>query len=310
MRIVFMGTPEFAVPILAALLAAGHEIAAVYTQPDRPAGRKKRLTPPPVKDFALGQGLTVYQPASLRSAEEVERLRALAPEVICVAAFGQILRRTVLEIPPLGCLNVHASLLPKLRGASPIAAAIANGEDRTGVTIMLMDQGMDTGPILAQEEIAILPEDTAETLGARLAEVGARLLVETLPRWARGEIQPRPQDDAQATYCRPLTKEDGRIDWSLPAEVLWRQVRAYQPWPGSYTYWQGRMLKVLQASVVADRPVGVSPGQVYLAERRQLAVGAGQGALLVQRLQPEGRRPMTGAEFLAGHPEIVGAVIG
>lgn len=318
MRIVFMGTPEFAVPVLAALLDAGHEVVAVYTQPDRPAGRQKRLTPPPVKEFALARRLAVYQPASLRALEEVERLRALAPEAICVAAFGQILRRSVLEIPPLGCINVHASLLPKLRGAAPIAAAILCGEEQTGVTIMLMDPGMDTGPILAQEAIAILPSDTNETLGARLAAVGARLLVGTLPKWANREIQPQPQDDSHATYCRPLTKEDGKLDWSLDADLLWRQVRAYQPWPGSYTYWQGRSLRLWEVSPLADRPASVRPGQVYLVETpgqrgRQLAVGAGQGAgqgaLLVLRLQLEGRRPMTAAEFLAGHPEIAGAVL-
>ncbi|MCL5026195.1 MAG: methionyl-tRNA formyltransferase [Chloroflexi bacterium] len=315
MRVVFMGTSAFALPALRRLVADGHTLAAVVTQPDRPAGRGRAAAFSAVKQAALALGLPLWQPESLRPPEAAAHLRDLSPEAVVVAAYGQILRPSILEVPPLGCLNIHGSLLPKLRGASPIAFAILEGYAETGVTIIAMDPGMDTGPILAQRSIPIRPEDTTLSLGARLADLGADLIGETLPRWAGGEIAPQPQDNAQATYTRILRKEDGRIDWGKAAEMLWREVRAYYPWPGSFTHWDGRLLKVLEAAPLplgAAAPAVGQPGTVIRADdhRSSLAVVTGAGALLLLRLQLEGRKPMTGDEFLRGQPAIIGARLG
>ena len=235
MSIVFIGTPAFAVPSLHALARDGHSIAAVITQPDRPAGRHQAPRPPPVKIAALELGVRVLQPANLRDSDTLLRLRELSPDVIVVVAYGQILRPAVLEIPTHGVLNVHPSLLPRWRGASPIPAAILAGDDQTGVTVMLMDAGMDSGPIIAQSEAPIDDNDTAASLSDSLSQVGASLLAETLPRWLAGDIVPRPQDESQATTCPLLRKEDGAIDWTLPAIDIWRRVRAYNPWPAAFT---------------------------------------------------------------------------
>jgi methionyl-tRNA formyltransferase len=225
-RIVFMGSPAFAVPALERL-ADSYEVVAVVTQPDRPAGRKRRLTAPPVKAAALARGLPVWQPPTLRTPQAVARLRALAPDLVVVVAFGQILRANVLEIPPHGCLNLHGSLLPKYRGAAPVPATILSAETETGVTLMRMDEGMDTGPVIAQATCPIAPDDTTATLRDKLCHLGADLLIETLPRWLAGEVTLQPQDDSQATYCHPIAKSDGRLDWQLSAEELARRVRAF-----------------------------------------------------------------------------------
>ncbi|MDD3828414.1 MAG: methionyl-tRNA formyltransferase, partial [Anaerolineae bacterium] len=285
-RIVFMGTPDFAVPSLQAL-ARDHQVVGVVTQPDRPAGRGRRLVAPPVKEAAGALGLEVIQPPTLRRPEAVERLVAWRPDLVVVAAFGQILRPEVLAIPPHGCLNVHASLLPRYRGAAPIPAAILAGDERTGVTIMRMDEGLDTGPMLAQADWPIRPDDTTGSLTADLARLGASLLVEALPGWLEGRIAPRPQDDAQATYCRTLQKEDGLLDWALTASHLDRQVRACDPWPGAYTAWAGQRLKILRARPLPGRPGpgGAGPGRVVaLAPGAGVVTGEGVLALLqVQR---------------------------
>ncbi|HFD39382.1 MAG TPA: methionyl-tRNA formyltransferase [Anaerolineae bacterium] len=306
--VVFMGTPSFAVPSLRAL-AAHHRVVGVVTQPDRRAGRGRRLVLPPVKEAALELGLPVFQPPTLRTAEAVQRLAAWQPEVIVVAAFGQILRPPVLELPPHGCLNVHASLLPRWRGASPVAAAILAGETVTGVSLMLMDEGMDSGPILAQWACPIAPEDTTGTLTGRLAEMGAQLLIETLPGWLEGGVQAQPQDDEQATYCRLLRKEDGRLDWSRPAAYLERQVRACDPWPGAFTTWQGRRLKVLRARLRPEVQAKGPPGRVVDLSPG-LGVVAGQGVLELVEVQLAGKKPLPAEAFARGQKRLIGSVLG
>jgi len=308
MRIVFMGTPAFAVPTLERLLQSEHEVVAVYTQPDMPSGRGRQLTPSPVKQVALEHGLTVLQPPRLRTPSQVEQLASLRPDVIVVAAFGQILPQKVLDIPPFGCLNVHPSLLPRHRGASPIASAILAGDEYTGVTIMLLDAGMDSGLILAQRRVAIEPEDTTGTLATKLAQVGAELLIETLDLWLNRQLVPQPQDETKATYSQPVAKEEGEIDWQLPGGEIWRRVRAFQPWPGCYTRWQGKILKILEAR---PAPGKGEPGRVVSLEGKGFVVGVytGDGVLGLLRLQMEGKRAMTAAEFVRGQRGFIGAVL-
>ena len=308
MRIVFMGTPAFAVPTLEQIIEC-YEVAGVLTQPDRRAGRGRRMVVSPVKETALAHGLPVLQPRTLRRPEVVEEIRALEPEAIVVAAYGLILPSAVLEIPPHGCLNVHASLLPRYRGAAPIPAAILACEAETGVTIMLMDEGMDTGPILAQARMTIQPEDTARTLSEKLARLGADLLMETLPRWLRGEIEPQPQDEGQATYSRLIRKEDGLIDWSLPAMEIERQVRAYTPWPSAYTFWRGKPLKILRARPLAGWSSRAKPGEV-MELLQGIAVVAGEGALLLEEVQLADKRAMGAEEFARGQRGFMGATLG
>lgn len=306
-RTVFMGTPDFAVPSLQALLAdPTYQVVGVVTQPDREAGRGRERRASPVKQVALAAGLPVLQPERLREPAAFAELAALAPELIVVAAYGQILRPEVLNLPRFGCINVHASLLPRWRGAAPVAAAILAGDTVTGVTIMLMDPGMDTGPILAQQAEPIHPDDTAATLGARLARLGADLLVRTLPEYLAGRIQPRPQPAEGVTVCRPLSKEQGRMDWTLPATTLARMVRAYDPWPGAYTTWEGQLLKILAATPV---PGEAPPGHV-LAWGEGAAVGTGEGLLVLQAVQPAGGRRMPIEAFRRGRPDFIGAVLG
>lgn len=311
-RILFMGTPAFAVPSLRALIHAGPahnwRVVGVATQPDRPAGRGKQVAAGPVKETALAHGLPVLQPARLRkSPEAVEELRVLAPDLIVVAAYGLILPRAVLELPTFGCINVHASLLPAYRGASPIAAAILDGREETGVTIMLMDEGMDTGPVLAQGSASIRPDDTTLTLGELLAEQGAALLVETLPRWLAGDLAPVAQDElpGEPSVCRLIAKEAGAIDWSLPAAAIERAVRAYTPWPAAYTLWQGQHFKVLRARV-AD---GSAPPGWVVRAGDAIAVGAGDGLLVLETVQPAGKRAMAARDFANGAPGFVGSVL-
>jgi len=306
-RVLFMGTPHFALPTLEALHEA-HEVIGVVTRPDKPAGRGQRLRPPPVKQWALAHGLEVLQPPRLSEPRVLATLRGLKPEVIVVAAYGQILPSEVLNLPPAGCLNVHASLLPKHRGAAPIPAAILAGDRVTGVTIMLMDEGLDTGPILAQRACPITPQDTTASLTEKLAQMGADLLTETLPRWLAGHITPLPQDEAQASYCPLISKGDGLIDWMLPAEEIWRRVRAYNPWPSAYTFWKGRLLKIWRARPLPEETTG-EPGTV-LDTPLGPAISTGKGLLLLEEVQLAGKRAMPAAEFVRGQRGFVGAKLG
>ena len=306
-----MGTPSFAVPALSALLDAEHEVVGVYTQPDRPAGRGKRSAPPAVKTFAMTRGLPVYQPASLRRDEKArERIASLSPDVIVVAAYGLFLPADTLRLPPLGGLNVHPSLLPRYRGPSPVASAILNGDTTTGVTIMKLCEGMDSGPIVAQRETPIGPNETAQELTTRLFQVGAGLLVEMLPGWSRGETEALPQEESQATVTSLLSRSDGEIDWTRPAAYIARQVLAYDPWPGSFTHWRGRLLKIIEASATQERTSHpASPGEVA-ALSDGVGIGTGDGILEVQLLQLEGRRSVGARDFVVGHRNFVGSVLG
>jgi methionyl-tRNA formyltransferase len=307
-RLIFMGTPPFAVPSLEAL-AREYEVMAVVTQPDRPARRGRQLTPSAVKEAALRCGLPVLQPDSLRREDAVAQLKDLEPRVMVVAAYGEILRPRVLAIPPSGVINVHPSLLPKYRGASPIEGALLAGEQQTGVTIMLMDEGMDTGPILAQRRVAVEVEDTAGALGERLAKLGAELLLQTLPPWLAGRLEPRPQDDAQATYTRPISKEEAVIDWALPAREIWHRVRAYNPRPGARTWWEGHQLNVLRGRPLAEWKGQGRPGRVVQTSSG-VAVVTGQGALLLEEIQLAGKRSMGAEDFVRGQRQFIGSVLG
>lgn len=302
-----MGTPEFAVPSLHALATFPAEIAGVYTQPDRPAGRGRHEAAPPVKRAALALGLPVFQPASLRPAAEVERLAALRPDVIVVAAFGQILRPNVISIPPHGILNVHASLLPRWRGAAPIAAAILAGDEETGITLMQIDPGMDTGPMLRKLAIPIEDSDTTGTLTDKLAEAGARLLRDSLADYLAGKITPEPQDNSLATLAPRITTEDAVLDWTMPAADLARQVRAFQPWPGARTALDGKQLTIIAAT--ANDNGSAAPGAIVPRGKSGLAIGTGRGTLEIQRLQLQGGRPMDTAAFRAGHHGLAGKTV-
>ena len=312
MRIVFMGTPDLAVPVLSALLCEGHELVGVYTRPDKPRGRGKRPEITAVREYALGRGLPVFQPASLRRDEEARsQLATLSPDLIVVAAYGLILPAETLGVPRLGCLNVHPSILPRYRGPSPVASAILQGDPLTGVTIMLMDEGMDSGPIVAQRETRIEPGETAEALTMRLFQNGAGLLVDILPEWKRGHIEVSAQDASKATFTKLLSREDGEVDWSRPAVWIARQVRAYHPWPGSYTYWRGRLLKILEASPVeSGDETDAAPGVVARLSDGDLAVVTGEGLLELRRVQLEGRRTVSAREFVSGYSGILGNKLG
>lgn len=307
MRLIYLGSPQFAVHPLAALVEAGHTIAAVITQPDRPAGRERRLSPPPVKLAAEALGLPVLQPETLRDPEVVARLAALGPEAGVVAAYGEILRKAVLAIPPLGYLNIHPSLLPLHRGPTPVAGAILAGDQATGVSIMRLDPGMDSGPILAQAVVPLPPDARAGPLTDELFRLGARMLVEVLPRYASGELLPRPQDHSQASVTRLLTKDDGVVRWELPALVIERMVRAYDPWPGVSTSWRGQGLRLLAARGHADWVGPEEPGTLLgRAPGGGPLVATGSGALELLELQPAGKRPMGGEAWLAGVREAAG----
>jgi methionyl-tRNA formyltransferase len=308
MRIVFMGTPDFAVPALERLIGSKYEIVAVYTQPDKAAGRGRVMEEPPVKKAARQHKLTVLQPYNLKSPEAKIELFELKPDAIVVAAFGQILPKAVLEIPAFGCLNIHPSLLPKYRGVAPVPAAILNGDEFTGVSIMLMDKGVDTGPVLTAVHVPVLPQDTTETLMQKLANTSAQLLLDTLPGWFRREITPQPQNDAEASYTEMLTKEAGEIDWKLQAVQIWRQVRAFQPWPGSFTRWQGKQLKILEAVPLTGEG-NAEAGIVVPVNDSPAAFGVvtGEGILGVKRVQMAGKKAVDAAEFLRGQRQFIGA---
>ncbi|MCS6858763.1 MAG: methionyl-tRNA formyltransferase [Abditibacteriales bacterium] len=304
MRIVFMGTPDFATPSLRAIGEAGHDVALVVTQPDRPAGRGHPLQSSPVKTLAQALGLNIAQPESVNTPEFIEQLRTLAPDVVVVVAFGQILSKEVLDTPRLGCVNVHASLLPKYRGAAPIQHALMNGETVTGITTLYMTEQVDAGDILLQKRMDISPEDTYGTLYNKLAVLGAEALVETLGRLERGETQGIPQNHAEATHAPSLKKDAGRIDWQQPATAIVNLVRATNPRPGAFTMIQGKTLKIWRAAVVplvsdSKEP----PGQVREVRPHEgFVVNAGTGAVLVLEVQAENRRRMLAAEWLRGNP--------
>lgn len=310
MRIVFLGSGAFAIPSLRALVEAGHEVAAVVTQPDREKGRGQSLQPPPVKPVALALGRPVLQPPRLRAPEAQAALRALAPELQVVVAYGQILPRAVIGIAPAGTINVHSSLLPRYRGAAPIHWAIVNGEAETGVTTMMIDEGLDTGPLLLSRATPIGPEETTPELEARLAVLGGALLVETIDRLAKGTVSPVPQDHAAATHAPILRKEDGRIDWTARAEVVARRVRGLLPWPGTTTSWAGGDLKILRATPAGAEDGGAAPGTI-LAIDDGLRVACGAGTTLrVLEVQPASRRAMSAAAFAAGARLRPGARLG
>ncbi|HNZ16284.1 MAG: methionyl-tRNA formyltransferase [Anaerolineaceae bacterium] len=297
-RIVFMGSPDFAIPSMEAL----HEkygLTAVVTQPDRPAGRGRALTPCAVKKRALELGLPVLQPLSLRKLSAVTELAEFKPDLIVVAAFGQILPKMVLEMPAKGCVNVHASLLPRWRGASPIQAAIAAGDAETGVTLMLMNEGLDTGPILAQRKVPIRPRTNAEELWHQLAFLGAQTLIEILPSFLSGMLAPLPQDNSSSTYAPMIRKGEGELDFSMSAVELDRKVRAFHPWPGTFFILDGKRVKVLEAHV--HDSFASEPGERFVVNGLP-AVGTGESFLVFDCLQPEGKKPMSGQAFLNGQP--------
>ncbi len=312
-RIVFFGTAELAAVSLAALAEEpGFSLAGVVTQPDRPKGRELKLQPSPVKVLANQRTLPVAQPPRCRQPDFIEHIRSLRPDLLVVAAYGQILPPALLEVPRWGCLNVHASLLPRHRGAAPIQWAIALGDAETGVTIMKMDAGLDTGDILRQAATPIAADDTAETLHRRLAMLGARLLIATIPDWVAGRITPRPQSAQGMTYARKITREDGRLDWNLPATALVNRLRAFTPWPGAFTFLPAQpqpiLLKIRRAEAVAM--AAGRPGEVLQTGRNGLIVACGKGGFRVLELQREGGRPMGAAEFVAGHPISPGSILG
>jgi methionyl-tRNA formyltransferase len=307
-RIVFMGSPDFALPSLRRL-AAHYAVVGVVTQPDKPAGRGRTLTPPPVKQLALELGLPIMQPVKLREPQAMAQLQAWQPDVIVVAAFGQILRPAALDLPRFGCLNVHASLLPRWRGAAPIQAAILHGDAETGITIMRMDPGLDTGPMLSQRRLPITLEDTAGALSLKLADLGAELLLETLPGYLSGAIQPQPQTGAEPTYAPMLKKEEGLLDFSQPAQALARRVRAFNPWPGAYTTWEGQILKIHRAHAAITAVLTPNPSPLEIGEinpglrviyQGLPAIAAADGLLVVDELQPAGKKSIPGKVFLHG----------
>ncbi|KXG75558.1 Methionyl-tRNA formyltransferase [Fervidicola ferrireducens] len=301
MKIVFMGTPDFALPSLEALIEHGYDVLAVVTQPDRPKGRKRTLTPPPVKVKAEKYGIRVYQPEKIRDESFVKVLESLAPELFVVVAYGQILPPSVLRIPSIGCINVHASLLPKYRGAAPIQWAIINGEEKTGVTTMWMDEGMDTGDIFLQKEVAIDPEWSAVELSEVLSKVGSELLLETLEKIKAKDIIRVPQNHAEATYAPVLKKEDARIDWKNSTRAIYDLIRGVQPWPGAFTFRRGVELKIWRAEIYATGESG-EPGRVLgIDKERGILVGTGDGVLLITELQEAGKKRMSAAEYLRGH---------
>lgn len=310
-----MGTPDFAVPSLRALIEGGYEIAAVVTQPDRPKGRKRVLTPPPIKEEAARFGIPVLQPEKLRHPDAVQALRELAPDLIVTAAYGQILPKSVLDIPQHGCINIHASLLPKYRGGAPIHYAVMRGEKVTGVTMMYMAEGLDTGDMIAKVEMPIGDEDTTGTMFDKLSLAGANLLKRTLPDLLAGRIVAMPQNDAEAVYSPNITREDERIDWSQSAEHIYNQVRGLNPFPGAFTTWNGEVLKIWACFNPCDQPIeqtrSALPGTVLrTADGEGIAVQTGSGLLRLKEIQPAGKKAMDIAQFLRGSSFPAGTVLG
>ena len=310
MRIVFMGTPEFAVPSLAALLRSDHTVVGVVTQPDRPKGRGQELAESPIKQLATRHKIPILQPLKMKDPGLRDSLSSWKPDLIVVAAFGRILPKVILDLPPRHCINVHASLLPKYRGAGPIQWAIIRGERETGITTMLMDEGMDTGAILLQEKIQIAPDDTAGTLSSKLADIGGRLLLDTLTRLQDGTLTPQPQDSSRATMAPLLKKEDGLLDWTLPAVDLANRVRGLSPWPGAYAYFGEERWVIWKAEVLDRSAAVVPPGTIMDTTKEGLAVATGVGLLHIMEFQPANSRRMSAAQYLAGHTLTPGLRLG
>lgn len=306
MRIVFMGTPDFAVPCLRQVLEDGYEVAGVFTQPDKPKGRSFTLTPPPVKILAQERGLPVYQPATLRDGQALETLRALAPQLAVVVAYGKILPPALLAVPPLGCINVHGSLLPRWRGAAPIQWSVLSGDQQAGVTTMYLAEGMDTGDMILRRSTPVGPQETSGQLYERLAELGAQLLGETVELIAQGRAPRTPQQEEEATYAPMLTKELAAIDFMKPAAQVHNLVRGMNPWPVAHTLLEGQPLKVYAARLAEGSG---APGQV-LESRGRLVVACGQGAVELLELQAQGKKRMAAADYLRGHPLAPGTVLG
>ncbi|MEK6682860.1 MAG: methionyl-tRNA formyltransferase [Nitrospirota bacterium] len=308
MKIIFMGTPEFAAPSLDALLNSKHNVAAIVTQPDKPAGREKRLTPPPVKVRALKAGLTVLQPERIKDEGFLNALSELNPDIIVVAAYGKILPAKILHLPKYGCINVHASLLPKYRGAAPINWAIINGENEAGITIMQMDEGLDTGDILLQEGIPIAKDDTTGTLSVRLSQLGAKLLIKALEAIDVGRIKAIPQDNSKASFAPILKKGTGRIDWTREAEDIYNMVRGMDPWPGAFTYYKGEMWRVWKTAVGNNR--NGTPGTVINVDGGKIDIACGKGVISITEMQPANKRRMAVSDFLRGNKIETGIILG
>ena len=300
-RILFMGTPDFAVPVLKSLVAGPDEVVAVVTQPDREKGRGKRLSPPPVKTAALQAGLPVLQPTKIKTQEFRDTLAAFRPDLAVVVAYGRILPPSLLELPPLGCINVHGSLLPKYRGAAPIQWAVIKGETEVGVTVMRMDEGMDTGDILLPASLTAVPEETAGSLFVKLADLGAQTLLKALDLLRQDALTPVPQDDSGATLAPMLNKEDGLMDWSRPAAELHCRIRGLDPWPTAYSFLEGKRFRFFVPEVIPDSS-GAPPGTLLEASRKGLLIATGQQAILVREIQPEGGKRMTVEAYICGHP--------
>ena len=309
MRIVFMGTPEFAVPSLEALLRSDDQVVGVVSQPNRPKGRGHQLVAPPVKLVAEQAGIPILQPLKIRTPEFLQALSAWQPDLIAVAAYGRILHTPILQLPPRGCVNVHGSLLPKYRGAAPVQWAVINGETETGITTMLMDEGMDTGPMLLQEQLEIFPDDTAGTLAPRLAELGGRLLVDTIAQLKAGTLIPKKQDDGQATLAPILKKEDGLIDWTMPATALANRVRGLSPWPGAYTFFGEERWNVWKA-VAKVGPLTDKPGTIVEVNKQAIRVATGDGLLDIREIQTANSKRMSVSQFLGGHRVTAGGRLG
>ncbi|MDE5817950.1 MAG: methionyl-tRNA formyltransferase [Lachnospiraceae bacterium] len=309
MKIVFMGTPDFAVGALDALVRAGYEVAAVVTQPDKPKGRGKGVQCPPVKEFALQHGIPVLQPVKIRDPEAMAELSGYGADLFVVAAFGQILTQEILDMPRFGCVNIHASLLPKYRGAAPIQRAILDGETVTGVTLQQMNAGIDTGDILASVCVDIAPEDTGDSLFEKLMHAGAALLIETLPRIEAGEITPEAQDETQATYAKRLSKELGQIDWGESAKIIERKIRAFHSWPGAYTTLSGKPFKLWGARI-SDAPADGEAGSVSAVTKEEIIVNCGEGRLVLTEVQLSGKKRMPVKDFLLGVKVQIGERLG
>jgi len=309
MRIIFMGTPDFAVPSLKAMLDHGEEVVAVVTQPDRPRGRGRKVTPSPVKTVAEAAGVDVLQPAKIRTEEFLEQIRAYRPDLVVVTAYGRILPKALIELPSLGTINVHASLLPKYRGAAPIQWAVINGEKETGVTIMQMDEGLDTGDILLPGPLPIAEDDTAGSLAVKLADLGGRLLIEALERLRQGTLVAQKQDNGQATLAPLLDKEHGRIQWEMPAERIGCLIRGLDPWPSAFSFLGEERFRFFRPSVLRGS-AGTKPGTLVRVEKQVLRIATGSGLLEVAEMQREGGRRMSVNAFLLGHPLAEGVVFG